>query len=226
MNEAGYSLPSGPKLNLGCGPVQPADWVNMDGSNRAWLASRLAPLDRALVKCGVLSPTEFGPHVKVCNLLRGLPYADGSVACIYAGELWEHFEYPGADRLTAECHRVLADGGVLRVCVPDGVQFWRKYLELFDQIASQPKQDRSAEPLRKHVAMFFDDICTRKLWLGSMGHTHKWQYDEVQLVEMFEAHGFQEVGRARFHESRIPDVSQVERSDFLIVEGVKRAASR
>lgn len=225
MNEEVYSLPPGPKLNLGCGPVQPAGWVNIDGSNRAWLAGRLTPLDRLLVKFGVFSPTEFGPHVKVCNLLRGLPYADDSVSCVYAGELWEHFEPADAAGLTAECYRVLAPGGVLRVCVPDGVEFWRKYLELFDQVASQPKEQRSAEPLRAQVQMFFDDICTRKMWLGSMGHTHKWQYDEVQLVELFESRGFVEVHRARFHESRIPDISQVERSDFLIVEGIKPPAS-
>lgn len=70
--------------------------------------------------------------------------------------------------------------------------------------------------------MFFDDICTRRTYLGSMGHTHKWNYDEIQLIEMFEESGFSNVERMQFHESAIPQVEKVERADFLIVEGVKK----
>jgi predicted SAM-dependent methyltransferase len=214
-------LPSGPKVNLGCGPVQPEGWVNVDGSNRAWLACRLSLLDRLLVRLRVLPPTEFGPHITLHNLFEPLPFPTNSVAGIYAGEVWEHFEYPDAVRLTAECRRVLAPGGVLRVCVPDGITFWERYLELYQKQVSLPRGARSAQPLREHIAMFFREICTRKKLLGSMGHTHKWQFDEIQLIEVFESCGFTEVERMPFRQSRIPDVELVERSDFLIVEGVK-----
>lgn len=209
------------KLNLGCGPVQPAGWINVDGSNRAVLASRFWPLDRLLVRLGVLSPTEFGPQVTVHDLLKPLPFADNSAACIYAGELWEHFELPDAERLTRECVRVLAPGGVLRVCVPDGAAFWRRYLELYDQQMALGRADRSAAPLRRHVQLYFHDICTRRRWFGSMGHVHKWQFDEIQLVQLFEEAGLTQVARMPLHRSRIADIDLVERSDFLIVEGIK-----
>jgi predicted SAM-dependent methyltransferase len=220
-DERVHVLPRGAKLNLGCGPVQPAGWINVDGSNRARLASGFPRLDRALTSLGALSETEFGPHVTAIDLLKPFPWAANSVACIYAGELWEHFEYPDAERVTAECFRVLAPSGVLRVCVPDGPEFWRKYLDVFDRISAQPKASRSAQPLRDLVAMYFREICTRRPLFGSMGHTHKWQFDEIQLVELFESLGFEAVARMPFHTSRIPDVQSVERSDFLIVEGVK-----
>jgi len=215
------SLLEVPKLNLGCGPVQPNGWVNIDGSNRARLACWIPLLDRLLTKFGLISPTEFGPHIKICNLFKPLPYKDNTVSAIYAGEVWEHFEYPDAERLTAESYRVLAPGGVLRVCVPDGVQFWKRYLEIIDRVAAQPSESRDPQPLHDHIQMYFSEICTRRIWFGSMGHTHKWQFDEYQLVHLFELQGFNDVSRMSFHESRIPDVSQVERSDFLIVEGVK-----
>lgn len=217
-------LPPGPKLNLGCGPVQPAGWVNVDGSNRAKLASRLWRLDQALVNLHALPKTEFGPQVTVHNLHKPLPYPEGSVSCIYAGELWEHFEFADATRLTRECFRVLAPGGVLRICVPDGPQFWARYLELYEEEVRRPRAQRSAQRLRQHVQLYFHDILTRRIVLGSLGHTHKWQYDEVQLVELLEDCGFVNVERMKFHCSRIPDVSQVERSDFLIVEGAKPQA--
>ena len=214
-------LPAGPKVNLGCGPVQPEDWVNVDGSRRAWLANRLWPLDSLLVRIGALPPTEFGRHVKVHDLLRPLPFPDGSVACIYAGEVWEHFEYPDAARLTAECFRVLAPGAVLRICVPDGVAFWARYVDLHREQMKMPPAERRASVMRDHVQLYFHDIATRRILLGSLGHTHKWQFDEVQLVELLQSAGFMDVARMSFRHSRIPNIAAVERSDFLIVEGVK-----
>ena len=208
------------KLNLGCGPVQPSGWVNIDSSNRAILASKFSLVDKLFVRLGVLQPTEFGPQTTICNLLKPLPYADRSVDVIYAGELWEHFEYQDALRITKECARVLKKGGVLRVCVPDGDKFWRNYLNLLEEELEKPREERSAQRLRKHVGMYFAEICTKRKWFGSMGHTHKWQFDEIQLVELFESCGFSEVERMKFHESRITDVEKVERSNFLIVEGV------
>ncbi len=213
-----------PRLNLGCGPVQPEGWVNIDGSNRALLATRFSWMDRLLVSLGAAPESEFGRRTTYHNLFKGLPFPDGSVAHIYAGELWEHFEYEDAARLTRDCHRALRPGGVLRVCVPDGATFWQQYLELYQREAARPRAARNPEALRKHVQMYFNDICTRKIWLGSMGHVHKWNFDDVQLIDMLESAGFTEVERMGFHDSRIPDIDRVERSDFLIVEGVKRSS--
>lgn len=217
----GDTLPNGLKVNLGCGPVQPSGWVNVDGSNRAWVASRFSWLDRLLTGIGVLSPTEFGPQTTIHNLFKPLPFGSNTVACIYAGELWEHFEYPDAIRLTGECFRTLVPGGVLRVCVPDGVAIWSKYLDLFNQEMANPENQRSAQLLKEHVAMYFKDICTRNRFLKSMGHTHKWQYDEIQLIDLFKSQGFVSVARMPYHQSRLTDIQAVERSNFLIVEGVK-----
>ena len=222
MSLPSHELPAGPKLNLGCGPVQPEGWVNVDGSNRAWLAGKWPLVDRFLVRLRLIPPTEFGPHVRYLNLFRPLPFAGNSVSCIYAGELWEHFEYPDAARLTGECHRVLVPGGVLRVCVPDGREFWGKYVELIDENLAKPPDARNPQRVRDHVQMFFHEICTRKVRLGFMGHFHKWQFDEVQLVALLESEGFAEVERKKFREGRIPDLDAVENSNYLIVEGVKR----
>lgn len=222
MQMTDYELPDGPRLNLGCGPVQPEHWVNIDGSNRCLLASKLHWLDALLVSMKILPATEFCRQTVYCNLLRGLPYRDNSVACIYAGELWEHFEYADACAVTQECYRILAPGGVLRVCVPDGPTFWKGYLELYEAEHAKPRHMWNTQALNDHVQMFFDAICTRKSLFQSIGAFHKWNYDKIQLIGLFEQAGFSDVDRTAYHDSRIPDIEQVERSDFLIVEGVKQ----
>ncbi len=214
-------LPEGDKLNLGCGPVHAAGWVNIDGSNRAYLSSRLNWIDALLVRFGLIPPTEFGKETTYHNLFQKLPYPENSAACIYAGELWEHFEYSDALNLTKECYRALKPEGVLRVRVPDSPVFWEKYLHLYRKEMSKPRGERKSGAIIEHTQLFFNDICTKKIYLGSMGHTHKWVFDEVQLIEMFEMSGFVCVERMQFRKSRIPDIERVEVSDFLIVEGIK-----
>jgi hypothetical protein len=58
--------------------------------------------------------------------------------------------------------------------------------------------------------------------LGSIGHYHKWQYDAVQLIHIFEECGFVDVDTKTRHQSRIADIAALEsRYEFLMVEGVK-----
>jgi len=71
-----------------------------------------------------------GPHVDRVGDCRDLSdFADGSVAEIYASHVFEHLGYlddlPAA---LAECHRVLAPGGVLRLSVPDFETLCRVFL--------------------------------------------------------------------------------------------------
>lgn len=199
----------------------PKGWVHVDGSRRSWLVARAPSLDRLLVRLGLLRTSAFQPGIIHHDLRKRLPWGDESIAAIYAGEVWEHFEYEDALRLTQECRRVLKKSGVLRLCVPDGVEFWKKYLNLFFEEQARESGARDAARLRRHVQMYFDDICTRPAGLKSFGHFHKWQYDEIQLVDLCERCGFQDVARATFRVSRIPDIGAVERSDFLIVEAIK-----
>ena len=115
-------------------------------------------------------------------------------------------------------HRARLSVATGSVCVCDAPVFCGNYLRSYHRICSQRREERSAQILRDHIGMFFQDICTRKRLLASMGHPQKWLFDEIQLVELFEASGFEQVARMTYHQSRIADVGLVERSDFLIVE--------
>ena len=209
------------RLNLGCGPVQPDRWVNVDGSNRAWLSSRLAWLDRLFVICRLISPTEFTKQTFYANLLKKFPWQDGSIEAIYMGEFLEHLTLQQGTHLLRESYRVLKPGGILRVRVPDHVRFWKGYLEAYDT-AKQPGRAHWSLDHTRWTRMFFDDLCTKRphLW-QSMGHYHKWMYDEISLILLFESVGFQKVERMAFLQSAVPDIGEVEVRDDLIVEGIR-----
>lgn len=208
------------QLNLGCGPVQPPGWVNVDGSNRAWIVARLSFLDRFLVALRLFPPTEFKTGLYPFNLKRRFPWPDGSVHAIYMGELLEHFTPEEGERILKECLRVLEPGGTLRIRVPDNATFWSNYLVEFNRAKQLPRSEWTLGHTR-WIQMFFHDICVRRPWFGTMGHFHKWMYDEVSLIQLMENIGFREVNRMTLHQSRIADVAAVEVRDDLIVEGIK-----
>lgn len=208
------------KLNIGCGPVQPPGWVNIDNSNRAKLASRLPWLDRFLTKLSLLPPTEFNRKTRTADVVRHIPFPNASVAAIYSGEMLEHFTASQGERFLAECFRVLRPGGVLRLRVPDNYRFWKQYIEQYEAIRQLPRPLWTNDHSR-WVKMFFQDICIQNPGFRSMGHYHKWMYDEVSLVLAIEEHGFIRAERRDFLDSRIGDIELVEVRDDLIVEAVK-----
>lgn len=213
------------KLNLGCGPIQPPGWVNVDGSLRARLASRYSWVDRLMTSVGVFPPTEFNRQTQFANLQKPLPWPDDSADCVYMGEVLEHFTREDGARLLSECFRVLKPGGIMRLRVPDNARFWRNYLKEFDDNYARPPEERTDDHSR-WVEMFFRDICVRRSLFSSYGHFHKWMYDEISLVRTFEQVGFVNVSRKQFLDSAIEDVNLVENRDDLTVEGVKPPSAR
>jgi predicted SAM-dependent methyltransferase len=82
------------RLNWGCGPVRPREWVNSD----------LEPGE------GVDLP---------CDIRDGLPVADETFDCVVSIHVLEQLPYLELDAALRELRRVLKAGGTLRLSVPD-----------------------------------------------------------------------------------------------------------
>jgi len=81
------------KLNLGCGDVFFAGWINVD----------LEDVRKANL---------------VWNLTERFPLPDGSCSLIYSEHVMEHFNVEDGLKIFRECQRLLAPRGVLRIAMP------------------------------------------------------------------------------------------------------------
>jgi SAM-dependent methyltransferase len=105
-------------LNLGCGPIFNPEWNNLD-----FISS--------------------DPCVIQHDILSGLPFAHQTFDAVYSAHFIEHLTADRARTVMTESRRVLKDGGVLRVVVPDLEFNARLYLQsLEDFRAHRTEQSR------------------------------------------------------------------------------------
>jgi predicted SAM-dependent methyltransferase len=108
-------------LNFGCGANFHTAWVNID-----------------LVPCS--------PEVRAYDIRKSFPYPDNEFDACYSSHVIEHLKQNEAQKMVAECHRVLKQKGIIRVVVPDLESIVRDYLNAVEEadsgiISSEPNYD-------------------------------------------------------------------------------------
>lgn len=175
-------------VNLGCGYRPIKDWINVDHAR--------------------------GPEVQVVwDLRRGLPFQDESCSAIFSEHLIEHVPREDAERLLAECHRVLASGGVLRLSTPDAGRYLRSYAG--DQnFLRDPAFGEAAGTAMDRVNQIMREY-----------GQHQWVYDGESLMILLKKCGFTSVIEQQFGQSVHPKMSGIDTEsrafESLYVEAVK-----
>ncbi len=142
-------------LNVACGSCFVEDdlWLNLD----------FAPVS---------------PAVKQANLLGRLPCPDNSLKLVYSSHFLEHIPYDDVRKFLAECYRVLAKEGVIRLVVPDLENICREYLRCRD-LGEHEKADFCIIELL--------DQCVRTRVGGRLGeYFHTIKKNPVQFATMIE----------------------------------------
>jgi predicted SAM-dependent methyltransferase len=150
----------GLRLHLGCGPMLLDGWVNVD--MRLGRGILTAKLPRALTR-----------------------FPSGSTRFIYASHVLEHLEYPSeAGFFARECHRLLIDGGALRVIVPGIEKIIRAYVA-------------DDEAFFAVQASMHPPECTTKLehlmFALQQGGEHKYGFDFETMSKLLRGAGFKDV---------------------------------
>jgi predicted SAM-dependent methyltransferase len=102
-------------LNVGCGSKFHKDWVNVD-------------------------MVSYSPHVKKCNLIKGIPFPDNKFDVVYHSQVLEHIPKDKAEGFIKECCRVLKPGGVIRIVVPDLENIIDEYKKHLNQNLESPTE--------------------------------------------------------------------------------------
>ena len=168
----------GLRLHLGCGARILDGWINADINT---IAERNAKLGRE---------EEVAREIDLRHdLLKPLPYGDGTVDLIYNEHLIEHFSFVDGRRMLRDWLRVLRSGGVLRLATPS--------IEGAIELYGDP--GRFAE-LNAAMAR---NIQTRGVFLNQLFRSfgHRFVHDEETLTRSLNEIGYvdittREVGRS------------------------------
>lgn len=111
------------KVNIGSGLRVANGWVNVD-SNPHILLSKMPLFCRnilyRLLHIDGRGDIVFIKHLFILhNLEYGLPFRDESVDYLYSSHSLEHLYRDDAATLLGEAFRVLKNGGIIRICLPD-----------------------------------------------------------------------------------------------------------
>jgi predicted SAM-dependent methyltransferase len=160
-----------PKLHIGGGLHRLDGWLNTD--------------------LGLL------PAVMLMDATQKFPFSDETFKFVYTEHMIEHISYEQGSFMLRECHRVLQDGGIIRVTTPDLAsivdlyrtdlsEIQQRYLSWFSQAFLLPKMLPTSA---NAINAFF------RLW------GHQYIYDEETLTSALQAAGFRSIKRHRLGHS-------------------------
>ncbi|HUS10197.1 MAG TPA: methyltransferase domain-containing protein [Pyrinomonadaceae bacterium] len=152
------------------------------------------------VYCDTLQQNVFVHH----NLHHGIPLQDQTADFIYSSHFLEHLDRVSARRLLEECFRVLKEGGVLRIAVPDLEHAWKMY--------------RDGDKDHMLQIFFFTEDETG---LGQ----HRYAYDYAMLEVLLSELGYDAVQHKQFQKGATPDLEVLDnREDYTLFVEARRPA--
>ena len=201
------------KLNLGCGDVVPAGWVNVDYALGARLL-RFSPI-RWLNRKFRFFRMDWDPTIRLVDLTEVLPWRSEEVDVIYSSHTLEHLSRERGYALLTECYRVLKPGGILRIVVPDLQCVINDY-------------ENGVVPADQFVESLGISLSGSKGLVGRLKrmweYPHQCMYTTERLVEILADLGFQAAG-ASCYDSQIDGIEAIELDNrterAVVVEAIK-----
>ena len=178
------------KVNIGCGSTPTEGWKNFDNTPAIKLAH--SPFKFWILKLfGLINPSqienvEWNKENKIlfADATKRLPLSDSSAECIYSSHMFEHLSRDEAILFLKDALRVLDNGGVLRISVPDLRYFINNYIANKDADEFMSKMFVSAPSL---------NLLRQKFILFFVGYRHhQWMYDGASLSKLMLESGFKD----------------------------------
>jgi predicted SAM-dependent methyltransferase len=146
--------------------------------------------------------------VEYGNIVKGLPLVDGTCKGVYASHVLEHLPLEDFHIALENTRRILIDGGIFRLVVPDLESAARAYCAGLDA----GETDANSSFLRE------TNLGEEKVSKNAFGFLysflktsrHYWMWDAISLENALTKHGFVKVRRCHFNDCEDPMFSLVE----------------
>jgi hypothetical protein len=203
---------TGVYVQYGCGLCAPAGWLNFDASAR--LRLERMPLSGTVLRKTV--GAIFPQNVLQGDIVYGLPVRNNSAAAVYSSHCLEHISRSDIPRALTNTFRMLQDGGVFRLIVPD--LEWRALRYVAALKSSSMPADEFLE------ACHLGERVRPRTWVDFIRDRYKrsdhlWMYDFPTMKELLESAGFSRVRRCKFGDANDPMFAKVEDIDRFVDHG-------
>jgi len=213
-------------LNLGCGTKISAnpEVVNVDWSVYLLLRKyRILHLLASPFLRGARRERykSLAGNIKVHNHIKGIPYPENSIDVVYHSHFFEHFDQGMAKRFQMEVRKVLKQGGIQRIVIPNFESLVQAYIDhlsicknksdewkvhdnyiagiLEQSVRKEAFGTSQQPPFRRFVENLILGDARRR------GETHQWMYDQFNLAALLEEVGFKEFALLTYNTSNIPN---------------------
>ena len=182
-------------INIGCGTRLAKGYINFDNSFSIKLSKMPSFFIKMMYLFKILAPQHYDfikflkkNSVQFCDARYRIPFNNETVDNVYSSHTFEHLRYHDGDMFLIECHRVLKDGGGIRLVVPN----LRLKIEDYNK-------SKDADDFFFNLGIFHDNHIKfnkfksyiRNLLSDSVGHKH--MYDENSLKKKLIKNKFKDV---------------------------------
>ncbi len=203
------------RINLGCGDSPTPGWLNIDNSPTVRLAR--SPIARFLP-----GRREFIVTARKENIIYGdaqhIPVSSASADVLYSSHMLEHLDRYEAGLFFKEARRVLRNGGIIRIAVPDLKRMLQEYARTGDADEFLNSAYMTLPKPRGLMARL-------KYSLFSGFRHHHWMYDAGSMQKALALAGFSSVRVLQPGETTIPDPGALDlrerEEESLYVEAVR-----
>jgi len=180
-------------MQYGCGFSAPSGWKNFDVSPTLRF-ERLPLIGRLYSK----NQQRFPGNVEYGDIVKGIPLPNESCEAIYASHVLEHLSLRDFRVALANTYRLLTNGGLFRLVVPDLEILARRYLESNDPAAARSFMEGTSLGVSERQRGL-RGLAT--IWLGNSSHL--WMWDLKSISQELSAVGFADITRCCFGDERV-----------------------
>ena len=173
-------------VQYGCGWCAPLSWTNYDASP-VLRFERIPLLGRLYTK----NSARFPANAKYGDIAMGLPIADNVCDGVYCSHVLEHLSLEDCEKALKNTYRILKNGGVFRLVMPDLERYVMDYV-------NDPSPEAAMRFMRETaIGKERRSSSVGALVRESFGHSqHNWLWDYKSIERKLHEAGFSSIRRA------------------------------